>query len=331
MPLPSTWQLVQYTLPFSIQLNMIVAFIAGFIHLLEGSVSPIGLCLLSGSVSMLCWLLTGLLAAGGDARTKTPIKTQSRRRLRRRSPAARQVGRLLSLFLLVVVLYALTPVLRTLTEATTSDSIWALTATLLAVNIAFADHSTPSTSSGSASDGDAHSTPRPRYIIAGRDPNAGGGLAVQVSFNAAVCASVVLASRLKENPAVFALLSLSMQIFAFVPSFRRRLSHSLRRPRSSSGGEPPAPDAATVSLVNRVVFCVSLLVAVFGLAALEATYGKAAAGQRRAVRSGIYLHLGTIIFVSGICPLWMRRAQSTKRRLNGPWDPAVPLVRPPER
>lgn len=58
-----------------------------------------------------------------------------------RLPRTLDATTILSSLILSLVLLALSPVLRTLTEATTSDSIWALAAVLFALNAILADYS----------------------------------------------------------------------------------------------------------------------------------------------------------------------------------------------
>ncbi|KDN51410.1 phosphatidylinositol N-acetylglucosaminyltransferase, partial [Tilletiaria anomala UBC 951] len=235
----STATLIHFSLPISIHFNLVMTFIGTYIHLLNGSLSSLTLCVFSTSTSVLGWSLCTA-------------------RRSKRGPVAQQVGRLLSLLLLALVLFALSPVLRTLTEATTSDSIWALSAALFCLNMATADYSTTHLATRS---------------------DEGRGKQVKVSLNAAVCASVVLASRLRWNGDVFALLLFSMQVFALVPIFRARM------------------------------------IGIFTIATQRDAGGGA--------RSAVAIHIGMIAFVSIVCPMWMRHLQRHKRRLHGPWDPAV--------
>lgn len=51
-----------------------------------------------------------------------------------------------------------------------------------------------------------------------------------LSMNAAISASVVLASRLADDPSVFALVLCSVQLFALYPLLRRRLQVRARVP-----------------------------------------------------------------------------------------------------
>jgi phosphatidylinositol glycan class C protein len=87
--------------------------------------------------------------------------------------------------------------LKTLTKDIASDSIWALTTLMLLANLAFHDYG--STKSVSVEFPDS------------------------LSINAAIFASVLLASRLPLNLHVFALMSLSVQLFALFPIFSRYL------------------------------------------------------------------------------------------------------------
>ena len=329
-------------------------FVGIFIHLLERRISPTSLCFSTISTSAVGWVLCSLL----EPRLKeAKPASQSTAGRKKRGPVAVQIGRLLSLLLLALVLFALSPLLRTLTEATTSDSIWALTSALLALNIALADYSTVAKmSSGSASlhpSSTAAPAPRaPSYIVAGKAPEVGGGLAVKVSFNAAVCASVVLASRLQSNAEVFSLLLVSMQVFAFAPLFRTRMVeilqnraslhlHPFTRKRRENGTPLPIPSTDdfahkrskfSVQLFQAVLFLATLIAAlsIFSTLQVEWTAGGMLHTPRPGVQTATVLHFAIIVFVSLICPAWMRASRKHKRRLNGPWDPAVPIIRAPE-
>ena len=102
-----------------------------------------------------------------------------------------------SSILVFLALIAVTPVLKTLTEATSSDSIWALTAILFSLNALLADYG------GSA--------PGPHRLTS------------VMSMNAAISASVVLASRLKTNSGVFGLVLFAVLLFALFPILKKRL------------------------------------------------------------------------------------------------------------
>lgn len=112
-----------------------------------------------------------------------------------------------SSLLVFLALMAVTPVLKTLTEATSSDSIWALTAVLFVLNVLLADYSGPAKGKLAA-------------VAAGQEKNA---LTSVLSVNAAISASVVLASRLTTNLAAFALVLLAVVLFALFPIPRKRL------------------------------------------------------------------------------------------------------------
>ena len=132
-------------------------------------------------------------------------------------PGARTVK---SSILIFLALLALSPVLRTLTAATSSDSIWALSAFLFALNVVLADY-TPMHA------GQQH--PRERCAPPRRDTCCGVAdteaprLTSVMSVNAAISASVVLASRLVDDISVFALTLFAIEAFALFPLLRRRL------------------------------------------------------------------------------------------------------------
>lgn len=102
-----------------------------------------------------------------------------------------------SAILIYIALLGLSPILKSLTESTTSDSIWAMTTSLMCINIFFFDYS--------------------------------GGVGVKfpasLSTNAALMASTVLASRLPSTTHVFSLTLFSIEVFGLFPVFRRHLRH----------------------------------------------------------------------------------------------------------
>ncbi|EUC65037.1 phosphatidylinositol N-acetylglucosaminyltransferase subunit C [Rhizoctonia solani AG-3 Rhs1AP] len=112
-----------------------------------------------------------------------------------------------SSILVFLALASLAPVLRTLTAATSDDSIWALAAGLFILHTVLADY-TPE---------------RVRVVRDRMDGESQGGLTSVLSINAAVSASVVLASRLQTDIAVFSLMLYAVQSFALLPVLRQRL------------------------------------------------------------------------------------------------------------
>ncbi|KAK2742949.1 hypothetical protein FQN57_005079 [Myotisia sp. PD_48] len=108
-----------------------------------------------------------------------------------------------SSFLIFCTLRGLSPILKSLTKSTASDSIWAMSCWLLVINIFFFDYG--SGEKNSASGATAANFP------------------ASLSTNAALMASTVLASRLKSTTHVFSLTLFSIQVFGLFPVFRRHL------------------------------------------------------------------------------------------------------------
>ncbi len=108
-----------------------------------------------------------------------------------------RLGTVKSAILIYFTLLGLSPILKSLTRSTSSDSIWAISFWLLAVNIFFFDYS--------------------------------GGVGVKfpasLSTNAAIMASTVLASRLPSTGQVFSLTLFSIEVFGLFPVFRRYARH----------------------------------------------------------------------------------------------------------
>ncbi|KAF7587759.1 hypothetical protein BBP40_006804 [Aspergillus hancockii] len=105
-----------------------------------------------------------------------------------------------SAFLIYCALLGLSPILKSLTKSTASDSIWAMSCWLLITNIFSFDY-------GSGEGAGATKFP------------------ASLSTNAAVMASTVLASRLPSTTHVFSLMLFSMEVFGLFPIFRRQLRH----------------------------------------------------------------------------------------------------------
>lgn len=102
-----------------------------------------------------------------------------------------------SIVVLIFALQALSPVVRTFSETTTDGSVWACAAILFGGHLAFADYS-------------MLQDPRSR-------------LRSTISLNMAMCASVVLSSRLTMDADVYALLLVALQMFAIYPLLRDRV------------------------------------------------------------------------------------------------------------
>jgi phosphatidylinositol glycan class C protein len=102
-----------------------------------------------------------------------------------------------SAVLIYCALLGLSPILKSLTKSTSSDSIWAMSCWLMIINVFFFDYR--------------------------------GGVGVKfpasLSTNAALMASTVLASRLPSTEHVFSLTLFSIEVFGLFPVFRRHLRH----------------------------------------------------------------------------------------------------------
>ncbi|KAJ1828432.1 glycosylphosphatidylinositol anchor biosynthesis, partial [Coemansia sp. RSA 2599] len=172
--------------------------------------------------------------------------------------------------LFALLLFGLSPILRTLTEDTSSDTIWAMTVIFFCVNLAFHDYSTGN-------------------LTNIRFPGS-------VSLNAAILASVLLASQLDQldsNLSVFAFLAFALEWFGLFPIFRRYLK------RISTAASMAM--AVLLALIAAIMFMfISRAVAL--------------------------LHLFGTLFITFACPLWLIWVQRYKNEIHGPWDEARPIV-----
>lgn len=111
--------------------------------------------------------------------------------------AHQRLGTIKSAILIYSTLLGLSPILKSLTQSTSPDSIWAMSFWLLAVNIFFFDYS----------------------------GGVGAKFPASLSTNAALMASTVLASRLPSTKQVFSLTLFSIEVFGLFPVFRRHVRH----------------------------------------------------------------------------------------------------------
>lgn len=169
--------LVLSSLPLSSHLSSITIFIGLFLHLQNHQIDP----------QFLIWvnLSTGLFGYIVYERAK-PDRELNR------------IHTLRSTIILIIIILLLSPVLKTLTLSTSSDSIYALTTILISINILLADY--------------------PHQIT---NPNVDVSFVSALSLNAAIFASVLLGSRLDSNAGIFSLTIFALQWFALFPIMRR--------------------------------------------------------------------------------------------------------------
>ncbi|XP_031099155.1 phosphatidylinositol N-acetylglucosaminyltransferase subunit C-like isoform X1 [Ipomoea triloba] len=166
-------------------------------------------------------------------------------------------------------LYMLSPIYHTLTRSISSDSIWALTVSLLIIHLFLHNYS------GS--------------IVKAPGTLENPTLTSNISLNASIVASLLIASRLPSRLHVFAIVLFSLQVFLFAPlvtycvkkySFRLHLCFSFG-------------------------LMVLTLVLIYQLHTLL-----------------FLLLLAVLIFVDLVCPYWLLQLQEYKFEINGPWDEA---------
>ncbi|KAF5313115.1 hypothetical protein D9619_003188 [Psilocybe cf. subviscida] len=247
------WPLVILSCAITQHIAVIFVFLAIFVRLKEQLLDPRTLVF----VSVLCFF------AGYASWNILDSEDNAAER------HSRHLKALKSSIMMFLVLVSLSPVLRTLTAATSSDSIWALAAILFFLNALLADFTATKPKGGHE------------------------GLSSVLSMNAAVSASVVLASRLPTDVSAFALMLFSIQSFALFPIFRHRLQTS------------------SIGLWVFVTVALSII-AIWLVVELSFTV--------------MWLYISLLFFVSMIAPAILIWAQRYKNVIRGPWDPAVPKV-----
>jgi phosphatidylinositol glycan class C protein len=195
-----------------------------------------------------------------------------------------------SALLIYAALLGLSPVLKSLTKSTSSDSIWAMSSWLICINVFFFDYG------GGAGPGSGTST----GAISGA-----GTFPASLSTNAALMASTVLASRLPSTTHVFSLTLFSIEVFGLFPVFRRHLRH-----RSW----------------NLHAMITILLIMGAGAGLGVTLVGDSNKTWKAAVLGVVVWGLGTALAMGG-CSWWLIGLQRYKNVVIGPWDPARPVIR----
>ncbi|KAJ3864755.1 phosphatidylinositol N-acetylglucosaminyltransferase subunit C [Lentinula novae-zelandiae] len=256
------WPLVHLSTAITQHLATVFIFLCVFVRLKDHSSDPRVLIFLSLGCFFLGYLVWEVLQYTQNlGRSNHGNESNERIRLDR-------VKTFKSSILIFLALMSLSPVLRTLSAATSSDSIWALSACLFLLNILLADY-------GSSSP-----------VIQGRHER----LTSVLSMNAAISSSVVLASRLTNDLAVFALIQFSVQSFTLFPMLRRRLQVPMQ------------------TLLTLILSISSFLLAI----PLSSTIA--------------FLVLFVLLAVTMLAPAVLVWAQKYKNEIRGPWDVAVPKL-----
>ena len=316
--------LLRQTLPITQHVASIFIFVVVFVRLSRASLSASALLSLCAnlSVSLRAWAwtigeptawagITSRLTTAGRAplpstaqngnepccnvdettRGSRPVETTA-------SASTSPVGTLIPL----VALYLLSPALKTLTRATTSDSIWALSGTLFAINVFLGDYRAIPTSSSFRRDFVprlfSHASKKPTLSAPERAPRRApyfarrAPLPSTLSLTAALSGSTVLASRLPSNAQVFSLLLFSTLWFGPFPLLRSSL---------------------TLRPTLILTYCLSAI----ALVGLFRTVGT----------GGTVLASAILLGTSVVAPLvrgWLHVRY--KDRLSGPWDVVPPKV-----
>ena len=230
-----------------------------------------------------------------------------------------------SALLIYFTLLGLSPILKSLTRSTSSDSIWALATWLLIINIFFFDYGglynppkpqLPSNSQKALPDGFLNDGP----ALAASHGSSGSAppFPSSLSTNAALMASTVLASRLPSITHVFSLTVFSIEVFGLFPVFRRHLRHMTWN--------------GHVLLTIFLVMGSSAGMSIILSTSYTHTYGTRGVFWgwvwHVLIRSMLGMLLGGLgtSLVMGGCSWWLISLQRYKNVVIGPWDAARPVL-----
>uniref|UniRef100_A0A6B2LAJ9 Phosphatidylinositol N-acetylglucosaminyltransferase subunit C n=1 Tax=Arcella intermedia TaxID=1963864 RepID=A0A6B2LAJ9_9EUKA len=174
------------------------------------------------------------------------------------------------LVLIFISAWILSPLLHTLTQPFSDDTILALSVFLFTIHLFTQDYSYMSGLSKT------YTAP--------------------VSLNAAIFGSVLLVSRLPSFLDVYSVICVAIELFALFPIFRRALKVYSDRWNLIVTW---CMNGATVVLLFQVSTVVTLI------------------------------YILSILFITFVCPYWLKRIQRYKNTIQGPWDEAVPTRNQP--
>ncbi|KAG9254239.1 phosphatidylinositol N-acetylglucosaminyltransferase-domain-containing protein [Emericellopsis atlantica] len=178
------WPLVADSTVILQHVCSVIIFVVCFAFIFQDRVSPVSIVSWSSGATVAGWFVW-------EYWTIPPFNPGEINHLHER------LGTLKSSALIYSTLLGLSPILKSLTRSTSSDSIWAMSFWLLVINIFFFDYS----------------------------GGVGAKFPASLSTNAALMASTVLASRLPSTTQVFSLTLFSIEVFGLFPVFRRHVRH----------------------------------------------------------------------------------------------------------
>ncbi|GAO19394.1 hypothetical protein UVI_02052710 [Ustilaginoidea virens] len=191
------WPLVADSTVILQQVCSVIIFIVCFVGIYLERVSPVSVVSWGSLGTFLGWLLWERLAPPPPPPPPPPQLPLPLPLPLDENRTHQRLGTIKSALLIYSTLLGLSPILKSLTRSTSSDSIWAISFWLLAINVFFFDYS--------------------------------GGVEAKfpasLSTNAALMASTVLASRLHATNQVFSLTLFSIEVFGLFPVFRRHVRH----------------------------------------------------------------------------------------------------------
>lgn len=269
-----------------------------------------------------------------------------------------------SAMLIVFTILALSPVLKSLTQSTSSDSIWALACWLTLANVLCQDYKGANPPSVRHANNNNNNNNN-----ADNDDNGNGPDFVTEEFrssslatNLAMAAAIVLASRLDTTIAVFSFILFSIELFGVFPAFIKRIRYPIptmipkpTEPASfvgSSGtakagpnggtSKPPPTFSVALSRYSKTywILLTFLVIAsdigLWYISGPSVIVSNKAQGQHHHEDqdgSDIVFRLLVLLawfliqaMVLLVLPFWLLSLQKYKNEIQGPWDPAKPKL-----
>ncbi|KAJ5068386.1 phosphatidylinositol n-acetylglucosaminyltransferase subunit c [Anaeramoeba ignava] len=241
------WEVSKSSLAITQQVTIVIIFCLVFFHALTNTITITHFFILDIFLVLIGYFIFLLIL---------PIKTISINKF---------LHHLKVLLVLLVLLYCVSPVLRTLTQTFSPDTIWALTIILFVIHLLSQDYD---------------------YINGLSDK-----LNAPLSLNAAIFASVILASRLDSDMLVFAFVSFAIEIFGFFPVIRH-MAYKL---------------SFKIHFLLTFLMCFGTFVSIYVFN-----------------RFFSFLFVGVLLMMSVFIPGIFTYLHRYKITVNGPWDEAKP-------
>eukprot|EP00126_Sphaerothecum_destruens_P005067 Sdes_comp18540_c0_seq1m8606 len=247
--------------------------------MLHQILTPECVLLFCGVFSLICYFYWMFYCGNGPVGGSLPLKIL----------AKIFISNIKSLILYLLMLIGFAPILKTLTIAVSTDTIYAMTFFLLLFNSLFYDYKYSNVYNSNPKENNSK-----KYILASSSENSSNNT---ISLNFAICSAACLGSRLSSLFHVFSFTLFAVDIFVLYSSFVKFIQ-----------------DSQSPSDSRLYIFC-TVSHAILNCAA-----------YMYISQMMVFVYLAVGLFVCFLCPAWLIYLEKYKNEIHGPWDEAIIIL-----